>query len=210
MCEVAARHGVREIVDLACGTGKMSELLLRRGYDVVGVDASSEMLNIARQKCKAAFICQDMRKLSLAHRADMAVCVNDGVNYLKPTELAPFFARVADGLKVGAPFVFDVSSPFKLTNKVGDNVFYWDDELQTLLWSNAFRGDRVEMDLVLFERRGDVYCRSDERHVQYVHEAAAVVSALAQAGFDVVEQSDSYGGKLTEQALRLAFYAIKR
>lgn len=207
--DVAKQCGAREVVDIACGTGKMTALLSNMGLRVLGVDSSAEMLNAARAKCRATFVLQDMRKLVLPHATDMAVCVNDGVNYLKPNQLQPFFCRVAASVKSGAPFVFDVSTPHKLRDVVGNNVFFWDGERETLLWSNAFRGDRVEMDLTLFVEENGLYRRSDERHVQYVHTAESIQNALVSAGFCLQAITDDYGKEPTCDGLRQTFYAKK-
>ena len=208
---VASSHGAREVVDVACGTGKMTKLLVDKGLAVVGVDQSAEMLTVARTKCRARLVQQDMRKLSLPHAVDMAVCVNDGVNYLKPTELAPFFTAVAAALKSGAPFVFDVSSPYKLSQVVGNNVFYWDDDKETLLWCNSLKEGSVEMNLTLFAQNSDgAYSRFDEFHTQFVHTPSEVKRALELAGFDVVEVSSDYGKPFSDESLRITFYATKK
>ena len=208
---VAKSHGVREVVDVACGTGKMTKLLADKGLSVVGVDQSAEMLTVARTKCRARLVQQDMRKLSLPHAVDMATCVNDGVNYLKPCELTPFFTAVAANLKSGAPFVFDVSSPYKLSQIVGNNVFYWDDDKETLLWNNSQHTDSVEMNLTLFiQNSGGAYDRFDEHHTQFIHSPSEIKQALVNAGFDTVEVSSDYGKPLTDTSLRITFYAKKK
>ena len=208
---VAVKHGAKEVVDVACGTGKMTKLLLDKGLKVIGIDASEEMLNVARTKCKTVFVKQDMRKLELPHLADMAVCVNDGVNYLKPNELATFFQRVAAALKVGAPFLFDVSSPHKLKNIIGNNVFYYDDENETLLWSNTLSASSVEMNLTLFVADSSgKYIRADERHVQYLHTDEEISAALDSAGFTLCEITSDYGKQANEQSLRRCYYAVKQ
>ena len=207
---VATDHGAKEIADIACGTGKMTKLLVDRGLKTIGLDASEQMLAVARQKCKATFIKQDMRKLELPHPLDMAVCVNDGVNYLKPQELPVFFRRVSANLKHGAPFVFDVSSPYKLKNVVGNNVFYLDEDGETLLWTNKASADRVEMNLTLFALDGSgKYARFDERHVQYAHTDEHILATLSDAGFELREITADYGQKVTETSLRRCYYAIK-
>ena len=207
---VATTHGVKEVADLACGTGKMTKLLVERGLKAIGIDASEEMLSVARTKCKTVFVKQDMRKLDLPHLLDMAVCVNDGVNYLKPSELAGFFLRVAKNLKSGAPFVFDVSSPHKLIEVIGNNVFYLDEEGETLLWSNSVHGGSVEMNLTLFVDDGNgKYTRFDERHVQYVHTDDQIKSALCDAGFGLREITADYGQKVRDDSLRRCYYAVK-
>lgn len=208
---VATKHGAKEVVDVACGTGKMTELLLERGLKVIGVDASEEMLTVARSKCKTTFVKQDMKKLSLPHEADMAVCVNDGVNYLKPSDLAAFFQCVATSLKRGAPFVFDVSSPHKLRNVIGNNVFYLDGEGETLLWSNTLAKNFVEMNLTLFVDDGNgKYARFDEKHTQYVHGDFQIEAALASAGFELCEITADYGKRVNDNSLRRCYYAVKR
>ena len=208
--DVAKNHGAKEVVDIACGTGKMTELLLERGLKLIGIDASEEMLTVARGKSKTTFVAQDMRKLDLPHAFDMAVCVNDGINYLKPSELLPFFKRVSANLKAGAPFVFDVSSPHKLLNVVGNNVFYLDEERETLLWTNTAQNSCVEMNLTLFVADGSgSYERFDERHVQYVHTDEQIVAALSDAGFALHEITADYGPSVRDESLRRCYYAAK-
>ena len=207
---VAKKHGAKEVVDIACGTGKMTKLLLDFGLKVIGIDASEDMLAVARTKCKTTFVKQDMKKLDLPHALDMAVCVNDGVNYLKTDELAVFFQRVVKSLKVGAPFVFDVSSPYKLGNIVGNNVFYLDEEGETLLWTNNLSGNSVDMNLTLFVGDGNgKYTRFDERHLQYAHTDEQIVAALNSAGFALQEITADYGQSVKENSLRRCYYAVK-
>lgn len=209
--EVAQKHNVKTVVDIACGTGKMTERLAKFGLQVVGVDASCDMLAVARQKnIKANFVMQDMRKLVLPRPVDMAVAVNDAVNYLKSAELASFFATVGKNLKAGAPFVFDFSSPYKLKNVVGNNVFYYDDDRTTLLWTNKFGKDCVKMQLTLFEKQGENYCRFDEQHTQYVHTTEDIVAALDKSGFDIAEVSNDYGKQMRDDCLRVCVSATKR
>lgn len=207
----AADHGVKTVVDIACGTGKMTALLADAGLTVTAIDASSEMLSEATSKCKATFVLQDMRKMQMLRPMDMAVCVNDGVNYLTPTEIPAFFATVAANLKAGAPFVFDVSSEYKLTKVLGGNVFYYDYDNATLLWTNKQRKRAVQMDLTLFVKQGEgeLYRRLDESHTQYVHRQADIEQALRQAGFTVREVTASYGQPLKLDSQRITFYAIK-
>lgn len=205
---VAQKHKVKSVVDLACGTGKMTVLLAKRGLQVVGVDSSAEMLDQACQKCRAVFVKQDMQKLKLASPMDMAICVNDGTNYVAPASLKAFFQAVKANLKVGAPFVFDLSSPYKLQNVVGNNVFFVDDKDKTLLWTNTLGDNSVTMNLTLFTKCGQTYTRSDESHTQYVHTQSFVEDCLREAGFTLVETTADYGKNLQPDSLRITFYAI--
>ncbi|MDE6868794.1 MAG: class I SAM-dependent methyltransferase, partial [Clostridia bacterium] len=103
------------------------------------------------------------------------------------------FSRVYSCLKKGGVFIFDVSSPYKLKNLIGNNLFAEDNEDLTYLWFNKLDGDRVIMDLTFFERQGEKYLRSDERHVQYIHEEDELCAALNGAGFSV--QTEGHLGK---------------
>lgn len=208
---IAKRYGAKKVVDIACGTGKMTALLERHGLQLVGVDSSEQMLCAARQKgLRATLVRQDMRRLALPRPVDMAVAVNDAVNYLKPAELAPFFCTVAQNLRSGAPFVFDVSSPYKLTRVVGNNVFYYDDDDCTLLWTNDCNAERVKMQLALFTRSGEHYARNDESHTQYIHTREAIEHALSESGLELIEVTADYGSSLSDDSLRLTFAAVKR
>ncbi len=207
---LAKKHNVKKVVDIACGTGKMTVLLAKRGLQTIGVDNSSEMLSVASQKVRGVFVLQDMQKLALPGRCDMAVCVNDGVNYLPPQNLVAFFQRVGQNIKSGAPFVFDISSQYKLTNVVGNNVFYIDDDNQTLLWTNSLKDNSLTMNLTLFDGDGQNYQRFDESHTQYVYSTQDICQALEQAGFSLVEVTSEYGKPLTDDALRITFYAVKK
>lgn len=210
LCRIASEHAVRRIADIACGTGKMTRLLAEAGFDVLGIDASGEMLTIARQKCSATFVLQDMNKLSLPHPYDMATVVNDGVNYLPPRQLEPFFVNLSANLKIGAPLVFDISSPRKFSGVLNGNVFFVDESDATLLWTNKVESDVAQMDLTLFEKVGDVYVRSDEKHVQHIHTRESVESALKSAGFCLREVTSDYGKPICSDSLRLTFFATNK
>lgn len=210
---VATDCGAKTVADLACGTGKMTVLLKNMGLAPIGVDVSEQMLARAAAKCPSIkFIAQDVTKLRLTKPQDMAVCVNDGVNYVSPAKLPALFKSVAANLKSGAPFVFDVSSPYKLFSVLLGNVFYVDDDQATLLWTNTKAGDNaVRLELTIFERQpsGD-YVRRDESHVQYAHDRQTIEAALGEAGFELVEVTSDYGLPLVAQSLRVTYYAKKK
>lgn len=205
------RHGCAKGADVACGTGKMTRLLAAKGFKVVGIDNSEEMLAQAMSAGRATYVRQDMTELLLPHKADFITCVNDGTNYLNAKKTEIFFKRVADNLRTGGVFVFDISTPYKFSNKIADNVFYIDNDDVTCLWCNRTEKDKVTMDLTFFVREGDLYRRSDERHVQYIHGVKDLSERLDKCGFDVLSVTDSYSDRpLKEDSLRATFAAIKR
>ena len=198
-------------LDLACGTGKMTRILAANRLDVVGMDVSQEMLSQATaQGGKCRYVCQSLQDLQAPSRVDFVTVVNDGVNYLAPTETAGFFGKVHSALKTGGVFIFDLSSQYKLTNVVGNNVFFVDDEDVTCLWSNSLSNGKVQMDLTFFVKDGNAYQRYDETHLQYVHSTAKVVDQLIQAGF-LVQCFDNYTtNPATDTSQRVTFVATKQ
>ncbi len=177
--------------DIGCGNGYFTRALAKAGYSMLGVDISAEMLNRAqeislKEGVRAEFLLGDITKLKLNAKIDFSVSVNDCLNYVPKNKLKTAFSRVAACLKKGGIFIFDISSSEKLKTVIGNNFFAEDREEITYLWFNTLEDDKVVMDLTVFERRADgSYLRSDETHVQYIHEEKDVISALVEAGFDV-------------------------
>ena len=101
-------------VDLACGTGKMTRILASNRLDVTGMDSSQEMLSQATaQGGKCRYVQQSLQNFQTPSQVDFVTVVNDGVNYLKPTETANFFANVYGALKLGGTFIFPTPSAAK-------------------------------------------------------------------------------------------------
>ena len=100
------------VVDIACGTGEITRRLSQDGYDMIGIDISKDMLNIARQKCDpdVLLLCQDMRQMDLYGTAKAMVCLCDGMNYLcRKEDLLQALQRVRLFMDHGGIFIFDMS-----------------------------------------------------------------------------------------------------
>ena len=130
-CHVPAKG---RCVECACGTGNLTLPLRRMGYQMTGVDVSEEMLAAAMEKARAAgamipFIRQDMRVLTVPRRVDCVLATCDGVNYLtEPAGAQAFFSAAYAALRPGGALIFDVSTPFKLSQTLGNHTLYSDDE----------------------------------------------------------------------------------
>ncbi len=192
------------ILDLACGTGSLSLILAERGYEVMGLDISVEMLTEAMGKVehleenRPLFICQPMEKLELPYGVDMAICCLDGINYL--TELADCqetFRRVFDNLNDGGTFLFDINSPYKLKHLHGQ-VFLDENEDTYCVWRTEFDQDTniCYYGMDIFRREGHVWHRSGEEHQEYAYSVEQLTEFLKQAGFATV----SVYGCLTTEA----------
>lgn len=181
---------VESVLDLACGTGSLSYELARRGYRVIGVDLSSEMLALAEEKCRdmeepPRFFCQSMEKLRLPHRVDACVCCLDSVNYvLQPQKLREAFRRVFDCLEPGGLFLFDADTPEKLAAMDGQ-MFLDETEDEFCVW----RGEYSEKKRVcsfwmdIFRREGSLWRRGEELHREYAYTMDELKEYLKEAGF---------------------------
>ncbi len=204
-------HG--EGVDLACGSGEMTIRLAKDGNNMIGVDLSGEMLNVATLKAKklaldVKWINLDMTQIELNHPVDFVTCVCDGVNYISNKELLKFFERVYGLLKSGGKFVFDVSSGYKLEKILGDNLFCEDYDDVTYIWSNTLGDDYVDMDIDFFEKiEGDTYRRIEESHRQYIHSVDFIKSCLSKWQVEVYD-GETYG-KPKDKSKRLMLVATK-
>ncbi len=186
--------GLRTVLDLACGTGRLSWLLSEKGYEVIGVDRSSDMLAEAAARPEEGrggerplFICQSMEELDLYGTVQAAVCSMDSLNYLSPDDLREALRRVRLFLEPGGLFVFDIHTPEKLRSMDGEN-FVDESEDAFCVWS-AEMTEEGACDYVvdLFTREGRLWRRSTEEHREYVHDPEALSALLKELGFASVE-----------------------
>ena len=104
------------VVDLGCGTGKLTTLLADAGYDMIGIDNSFDMLDMAleREDDRILYLMQDMREFEPGEKVSAVVSACDSINYiLEPEDLQAVFFCVSESLKEGGIFIFDVNTPYK-------------------------------------------------------------------------------------------------
>ncbi len=194
--EILDREGLRPrtAVDLACGTGSVTALLVEKGMDVIGVDLSEEMLTVAQQKACALenmprFVCQPLQKLKLARGVDLAVCALDSLDYITdPKDCAESIRRIYKALNPGGVFIFDVNTPEKLRAMDGQ-VFLDEDDDVYCVWRGEFDEETniCSYGMDLFQREGDVWHRSFEEHREYAYTQAQLTGYLKAAGFTDIE-----------------------
>ena len=181
-----------KVCECACGTGGLTLPLLRRGYQMTGVDLSQEMLWIAAQKARKQgiglpFIQQDMRQLHLHRQMDAVIATCDGVNYLlSDSDVCAFFSAAYAAMRPGGVIAFDVSTPWKLENVLGNELICEDREDVTYVWQNSFskKTGICQMELCFFLREKDGrYRRIDEQQKQRAHSYENLAAMLQRCGF---------------------------
>jgi len=175
------------VLDLACGTGTLTRLFAQRGYQMIGVDGSAEMLSEAAEKTEGGeilYLHQSLTELDLYGTVDAVISSLDSLNYLPPEDVTETLRRVFLFLAPGGVFAFDAHTPEKLMGLDGE-LFCDERDNLVCLWRCSFdEGERAcyyEFDL--FERTGDLWRRSRETHVQYAYTAEEIQTRLEQAGF---------------------------
>ena len=183
------------LLDLACGTGSISEEMARLGYDVIGVDYSDEMLGIALDKkfdsgLNIQYLCQDMRKLDMYGTIDITICALDSINHLPDIEsVREVFKKVAFFSEVGGLFIFDVNTLYKHRRVLADNTFTYETENVYCIWENSLvpETDEVKMHLEFFEKEENgLYSRSSDSFSEKAYSEAELEQALTDAGFEIV------------------------
>ena len=153
------------VLDLGCGTGSMTELLAARGFDMIGVDCSEDMLEIALEKRMASgrdilYLQQDMRDLELYGTVRAVVCLCDSINYLLDVQdLETVFRLVNNYLDPGGIFIFDLNTEYKYRELLADRTIAENRDEGSFIWDNYYDEEsRInEYDLALFIPAEEAY-----------------------------------------------------
>ena len=209
------------VCDLACGTGNITIPLAKRGYDMIGVDKSVEMLDIAKEKASKEnqdilFLNQSISKLDLFGTCDAFLCMIDGVNYIiNPKSFSNMLKKISTCfINPDGVFIFDVSSFYKLSKTIGNNTFIHDGDDIFYSWENKFYKSKnlSEMYLNFFVREGKKgYKRFCERHLQRAYTEDEIKNALKNAGFTDIKAFDGFNFKKpSKKSERITFVCRKK
>lgn len=191
------------VLDLGCGTGSMTELLARKGYDMIGVDNSEDMLELALQKRVESghdilYLLQDMREFELYGTVRAIVSVCDCVNYITEEEELLKVFRLADNyLDPGGIFVFDFNTEYKYRELLGDQVIAEERPKCSFIWDNFYdvRERLNEYELTLFVQCGegaDLYRKYQEVHYQKAYTLEQIRRLIEASGLRFAAAYDAY------------------
>lgn len=218
-----AENGIGEgiLLDMACGTGTLSKMFAQKGFDVVGIDASEEMLSRAQEKkleenFDALFLCQKMEELDMFGTVDAAVCTLDSLNHVTEKEkIREIFRRVALFMNDNGLFIFDVNTLYKHRRVLENNAFVFDTENVFCVWQNTLLEDKetTQINLDIFEgdeEEEDVYIRYSEEFFERGYELDFLKKTLENYRFEVVGIYDDMTKEPVREDSERAIFVCKK
>ncbi|MBD5134774.1 MAG: class I SAM-dependent methyltransferase [Lachnospiraceae bacterium] len=188
------------VLELGCGTGSMTEILAGSGYDMIGVDISEEMLNIAIEKKDKSghdilYINQDMRELELYGTVEAVVSICDSMNYITEEEdLLKVFTLVNSYLDEGGIFIFDMNTVHKY-EEIGDSIIAENRYNSSFIWENMYDADEMinEYYLTIYmEDNNGKYDRFEEIHYQKAYTVEKVKELIEKSGMEFVTAMEAF------------------
>ncbi len=219
--KIMEKFGVKKglSLDLGCGTGSMSMILDDMGFDMIGVDSSIDMLNVAREKAMEAgknilYLNQDMISFELYGTVGTVFSTLDCINYITDKDaLLKVFKLVNNYLDPNGLFIFDINSEYKLEHILGNNTYVDDGEDIFYSWQNSYDKEKkiCTFDLTFFEKDEDIYYRYEETHFEKAYSVEEITFLLEKAGMEVVEIYDNLTFDApNEKSERIFFIARER
>ena len=204
ICSLLHKNGVDRglLLDLGCGTGTLSFLLEQRGFDIIGVDASEDMLAVANEKkyednSSALFLCQKAEELDLFGTIQCAVSTLDTFNHIGNIEkIEKAISLVSLFMDMNGIFIFDMNTPYKHTKILGNNTFVYDMDEVYCVWQNSYdkASEKTDIDLDFFIKNEDDDCfeRYSESFSEYVYDINEIINIIKKCGFTLLATTDDY------------------
>ncbi len=201
IADLLTEHGITGgiLLDLACGTGTLSIEMAKKGFEVIGVDASADMLSVAMNNAYASgknvlFLCQQMQQLDLYGTINAAICTLDSINHLTdPEDVQLTFDKVSLFTEQGGIFIFDINTVYKHREILADNTFVYDLDEVYCVWQNTLDSetDTVQIDLDIFEMLEDgAYERTQESFCERAYPLDEIKTMLEKADFEMLKVYD--------------------
>lgn len=201
LCELLQQYGITEglIAELGCGTGTLTELLSAAGYDMIGIDNSPDMLELALEKKSISgsdilYLLQDMREFELYGTVRGIISFCDSINYLtEPEELVTVFRLVNNYLDPEGCFLFDFHTEYYYRNVLNENTIAEDRDEMSFIWENYYDAETKihEYGLHLFvQEKPGLFRKFSEEHYQRAYSLEEIIYALTQAGMKYITSYD--------------------
>ncbi len=176
----------QKILEVGAGTGNMTAFFIADQRRVTALEPSEAMLQrlvdkFADKRRLVDYFCGDVSSFQTAQQYDAVVGFMDVLNYLAPTDLTPFFERLASLTRPGGLIYFDLSTIYKLSVVIGNQTFAESLTDFAYIWQNQYDATRrvLDFDLTIFDEVSEhCYRRHVETHRQYGHALADIRAAL--------------------------------
>lgn len=219
--ELLAEEGIKDgiLLDLGCGTGNVTELLASAGFDMIGIDNSEEMLDMAMEKRAESghdilYLLQDMREFELYGTVKGVVSICDSMNYiLEEEDLLDVFRLVHNYLDNEGIFIFDMNTMYKYREVLADNTFAEDREESSFIWGNFYDEEEEinQYDLSLFIREEDGrYAKYEETHLQRAYEQKSVEELIARSGLELLHVYDAFTKNTPAEDSERIYFVCRR
>lgn len=226
LCEyiysLLAENGIGKgiLLDLACGTGTLSFLLEKKGFDVIGVDASEQMLSVAQEKkfetsSNIIFLLQKMQQLDLFGTIDAAVCTLDSINHIENEEdVKEAIKKVSLFMNDGGIFIFDVNTPYKHKEVLGNNTFVYDTDEAYCVWQNTFNENdgsvNISLDIFDYDKDDEVYIRTQEEFCEKCYDISNLTKWAQDVRFEVIGIYEEMTKKEIKSDTQRAVFVLKK
>ncbi len=220
ICRILENNGINDglLLDLACGTGSLSLELSKKGFEVIGTDASENMLCEAQGKAfkenrNIMFLCHKMQETDLYGTVRAVVCTLDSINHLTSyNDVYNLFLRLKNFVDYGGIMIFDVNTVYKHRKVLGNNTFVYDEKNVFCVWQNHLYDDNLTVGITLdfFIKNGSSYKRKTESFKEKAYTPEELEKAVTENGFSILNiyNEDSFDNlKDTDER---AVYVIKR
>ncbi len=206
-------------LDLACGTGSLTLELKRRGVDVYGIDYSSDMLIVAKDKAydenlDVLFLCQKMQNIDLYGTIDTCFCTLDSLNHLTDiNDVKKTFKKVSLFMNKGGLFIFDVNTLYKHREILFNNTFVYDTKEVYCVWQNTLKDDNitVEVNLDFFNKlENNTYSRTSETFCEKAYSYDELNKLLLDSGFKVLDIFDEFTFNNVKDNTQRAIYIAEK
>ena len=188
------------ILDLACGTGRLTEELSDRGYDMIGADVSEEMLSIALSRSyekerRILYLNQDMRSFELYGTVDAVICSLDGISYLtERSDAEKCLKLIRNYLNPGALFLFDINSVYRFKEVLCGRDFFLEEDGAYLGWRSSIDEKQQVCDLSLTfftENEDGTFTKKEETQSERIWDKDELCKCITDCGLEVC---DIFGG----------------
>ncbi len=206
------------ILELGCGTGSFGIEMAKRGYEMICLDLSSDMLDRASEKAQEQgvdilFLNQDMSSFELYGTVDVIVCLLDSFNYLtNPVQAKRLLKLVHNYLNPGGLFIFDVNTQYKFEKILADNLYYEIGDDVTYIWENEYnpKTKKARFDLTFFVRQGHMFERFDETHFERAYTDEEIMDYINHSQLLHISTFDGLTLKKPSPSSERVFYVCKK